>query len=77
MGKRIDVDTVPVLKGSSYPAPFDAPCAERARQRLSDAAGLTDGLGQRVRPAIHIRSGVNLRTPSSILPQPSVKASKR
>jgi uncharacterized cupin superfamily protein len=42
MSKRIDVDKVPVLKGSRYPAPFDAPCAARARQRLGDAAGLTD-----------------------------------
>jgi len=28
--------------GSGYPAPFDEPCAARARQRLGDAAGLTD-----------------------------------
>jgi uncharacterized cupin superfamily protein len=42
MGKRIDVDKVPVLKGSRYPAPFDAPCAARVRQRLGDAAGLND-----------------------------------
>jgi uncharacterized cupin superfamily protein len=42
MGKRIDLDKVPVLKGSRYPAPFDAPCAARTRQRLGDAAGLTD-----------------------------------
>lgn len=42
MGKRIDIGKVPVLKGSRYPAPFDAACAARARQRLGDAAGLTD-----------------------------------
>src|SRR5208283_3271302 len=39
---RIDVKTVPVLTGSAYPPPFDLPCAARARQRLGDAAGLTD-----------------------------------
>jgi uncharacterized cupin superfamily protein len=42
MGKRIDPTTVPVVIGSGYPPPFDAPCATRARQRLGDAAGLTD-----------------------------------
>jgi len=42
MSKRIEVSAVPVLTGSRYPAPFDAPCAARARQRLGDAAGLTD-----------------------------------
>ena len=42
MGKRIEMEKVPVLKGSRYPAPFDAACAGRARQRLGDAAGLTD-----------------------------------
>jgi len=42
MGKRIDLNAVQVSTGSGYPAPFDAPCAARARQRLGDAAGLTD-----------------------------------
>jgi uncharacterized cupin superfamily protein len=42
MGKRIEIEKLPVIKGSRYPAPFDAPCAARARQRLGDAAGLTD-----------------------------------
>jgi uncharacterized cupin superfamily protein len=28
--------------GSGYPAPFDEPCRGRLRQRLGDAAGLTD-----------------------------------
>src|SRR5882724_5573450 len=42
MGKRIDLNAVPVVTGSGYPAPFDAPCAARMRQRLVDAAGLTD-----------------------------------
>lgn len=34
--------SVPRRKGSGYPAPFDAPCAERIRQRLGDAGGLAD-----------------------------------
>lgn len=42
MGKRIDLTAVPVFIGTGYPAPFDAPCTARARQRLGDAAGLTD-----------------------------------
>jgi uncharacterized cupin superfamily protein len=42
MSKRIDVKKVPVVTGSGYPPPFDVPCAARARQRLGDAAGLTD-----------------------------------
>jgi uncharacterized cupin superfamily protein len=42
MGKKVDFKTVPVVTGSRYPAPFDAPCAARTRQRLGDAAGLTD-----------------------------------
>jgi len=42
MGKRIELQRVPVARGSGYPAPFDAPCAGRSRQRLGDAAGLTD-----------------------------------
>jgi uncharacterized cupin superfamily protein len=39
---KIDIATVPERKGSDYPQPFDAPCAERVRQRLGDAGGLTD-----------------------------------
>jgi len=42
MPKRIDLKTVPVVAGCGYPPPFDAPCATRLRQRLGDAAGLTD-----------------------------------
>lgn len=40
--KRIDINKVPVVKGSRYPAPFDRPCAERVRRRLGDAAALED-----------------------------------
>ena len=42
MGKRIDLTSVAAVSGSSYPPPFDAPCTARVRQRLGDAAGLTD-----------------------------------
>ena len=42
MAKRIDITKLPIITGSGYPAPFDVPCAARARQRLGDAAGLTD-----------------------------------
>jgi uncharacterized cupin superfamily protein len=42
MPKRIDLQSVPVKTGSGYPAPFDRPCAARARQRLGDASHLTD-----------------------------------
>jgi uncharacterized cupin superfamily protein len=38
---RIDVAEVPKLEGSGYPPPFDAPCADRIRQRLGEAGGLT------------------------------------
>lgn len=39
---KIDVAAVPQRKGAPYPPPFDAPCAERVRQRLGDAGGLKD-----------------------------------
>ncbi|MCW6509883.1 cupin domain-containing protein [Lichenifustis flavocetrariae] len=39
---KVDVATVPVHKGTGYPAPFDQPCADRLRQRLGDAGGLTE-----------------------------------
>jgi uncharacterized cupin superfamily protein len=39
---KIDISTVPVRQGSGYPAPFDAPCAARLRQRLGNAGGLRD-----------------------------------
>jgi uncharacterized cupin superfamily protein len=38
---KIDVKSVPEVKGTGYPAPFDAPCLERLRKRLGDAGGLT------------------------------------
>jgi uncharacterized cupin superfamily protein len=39
---KIDVSGVPRRQGSGYPEPFDAPCADRVRQRLGEAGGLTD-----------------------------------
>jgi uncharacterized cupin superfamily protein len=42
MPKRVDLISVPVVVGSGYPAPFDKPCAARARQRLGDSSGLSD-----------------------------------
>jgi uncharacterized cupin superfamily protein len=40
--KMIDVNRVPTHVGTGYPAPFAAACAQRQRQKLGDAAGLTD-----------------------------------
>jgi uncharacterized cupin superfamily protein len=42
MGKRIDTKKIRTIVGTSYPPPYDAPCAARVRQRLGDAAALTD-----------------------------------
>jgi len=41
MTRKIDVDAVPVYQGTGYPPPYAEPCLPRARQRLGDAAGLT------------------------------------
>jgi uncharacterized cupin superfamily protein len=41
MSKKIELDKTPAFKGSGYPARYAAPCADRVRQRLGDAAGLT------------------------------------
>ena len=38
---KLDLQAAPHRKGSSYPSPFDQPCAERVRTRLGDAGGLT------------------------------------
>jgi uncharacterized cupin superfamily protein len=40
--KRIDLNAAKVRSGTGYPQPFDAPCRERSRRQLGDAAGLTD-----------------------------------
>ena len=34
---KIDIAAVPARKGSGYPAPFNAPCAERIRKRVLSA----------------------------------------
>lgn len=39
---KIDLAVVPEVRGSGYPAPFNAPCAGRLRQRLGEAGGLQD-----------------------------------
>ncbi len=39
---KIDVAAVPRRKGAGYPPPFDAPLADRVRQRLGNAGGLAD-----------------------------------
>lgn len=41
MGKRIDVAAIIPIVGTLYPTPFDLPCRTRQRQKLGDAAGLT------------------------------------
>ncbi|MFJ6025636.1 cupin domain-containing protein [Brevundimonas sp. NPDC092305] len=38
---RIDIDAAPSRDGTAYPPPYDAPCRERRRKRLGNAAGLT------------------------------------
>jgi uncharacterized cupin superfamily protein len=38
---KIDVKSVPEIKGSGYPAPFHEKCTERVRKRLGDAGGLS------------------------------------
>ena len=42
MGKRIDAKATPASVGSSYPPPYGAVCAARVRNRLGEAAALTD-----------------------------------
>ena len=49
---KVDLAAVPLRKGSGYPAPFDAPCATRTRQRLGDGGGLKDfGVNRMTLPA--------------------------
>jgi uncharacterized cupin superfamily protein len=38
---KLDLTTIAVQTGSDYPAPFHEPVAQRMRQRLGDAGGLT------------------------------------
>jgi uncharacterized cupin superfamily protein len=37
---KIDIDAAPTRFGTGYPPPFDAPCKNRRRWKLGDAAGL-------------------------------------
>ncbi|MET7150164.1 cupin domain-containing protein [Xanthomonas sp. PPL139] len=39
---KLDLSAIPERLGTGYPPPFDAPCAQRMRQRLGDAGGLRD-----------------------------------
>ncbi|OYX29444.1 MAG: transcriptional regulator [Caulobacterales bacterium 32-69-10] len=39
--KKIDLEAAPTRMGTAYPPPFDAPCRDRKRWKLGDAAGLT------------------------------------
>jgi len=38
---KIDLQTIAQRRGSNYPAPYDREAANRVRQRLGDAGGLT------------------------------------
>lgn len=38
---KLDLNSIPTRRGSGYPEPFDQQPANRARQRLGDAGGLT------------------------------------
>ena len=37
----LHIDDVPVRTGTGYPSPYDVPCRQRSRRRLSDMFGLT------------------------------------
>jgi uncharacterized cupin superfamily protein len=39
---KVDIGSVPSIRGCPYPKPFDEPCADRVRQRLGNAGGLSD-----------------------------------
>ena len=39
--KKIDIAAAPTRFGTGYPLPHDAPCRERKRWQLGEAAGLT------------------------------------
>lgn len=41
MGKKIDITAIAPQVGTTYPPPFHTPCLARSRQKLGDAAGLT------------------------------------
>ena len=39
---KLDLDAIPQINATGYPAPFDAPVQERWYRRLAPACGLTD-----------------------------------
>ena len=39
---KININSIATKTGSSYPKPFDQPCANRSWQTLGDASGLQD-----------------------------------
>ena len=41
MSGKIDIQAAPTRFGTGYPPPYDAPCQDRRRWKLGDAAGLT------------------------------------
>ena len=41
MSRKIDIAALPPVLGTWYPPPHDEPCLSRERQKLGDAAGLT------------------------------------
>ena len=41
MAQKILIDSAQVVRGASYPPPYDEPCRGRVRRRLGDVAGLT------------------------------------
>ena len=48
---KIDIETAPERNGTAYPAPYDAPCRDRRRSRLGNAAGLSQfGVNRLVLP---------------------------
>ena len=38
---KIDIEAAPTRFGTGYPPPYDAPCKDRRRWKLGDAAGLS------------------------------------
>ena len=41
MPRRIQIENILPIVGTLYPSPFDGPCRARERQKIGDAAGLT------------------------------------
>jgi uncharacterized cupin superfamily protein len=41
MNRKLDLAGIGIVRGSDCPPPFDAPCRDRERKRLGEAAGLS------------------------------------